>query len=141
MQYYWFQDSSFLFCSQTLLFSQEYTNLATNTIITGLYGKLSVVLGSLRFLGGRVVPSRAIPSPFKAKLLYNQGRPVHYGQLFTIIKIQTFQYCPIDFKLCMVLPITVMYDLGSVATLLSLQESLYFSGRQLLCGKHQIFIF
>ena len=33
--------------------------------------------------------------------------------------------CPIDFKLCMMIPITVRYDIGSVATLYSLPERPY----------------
>ena len=53
----------------------------------------------------------------KAKLFYlGQVRPsVLNGQLFSFI--QACQNCPIGFKLCMVIPVVVRYDLESEATL------------------------
>ena len=60
-------------------------------------------------------------SILKAKLFNNQGRSVCPEQL-ALSLIQTYQNCPIDFNLCMMIPIPVRYDLG---TLHSLPESPY----------------
>ena len=63
---------------------------------------------------------------FKAKFIYHQDQSVctfvHNGKLFSIIK--ACQNCPFDFKLCMLIPVTVWYDLESVASLELLSESL-----------------
>ena len=67
----------------------------------------------------------------EAKFFYNQGqsarpsvRPsIRNGQLFTFI--WACYNCPIDFKLCIVIPIVVRYDLESVETLISLPECPY----------------
>ena len=62
----------------------------------------------------------------KAKLIYHQDQSVctfvHNGKLFSLI--QRCQNCPFDFKLCMLIPVTVWYDLESVASLELLSESL-----------------
>ena len=51
----------------------------------------------------------------KVKLFYNQGRSILYSQLFLLIL--TGKNCPINFKLFMMISITVRYDLERVETL------------------------